>query len=87
VHAPDLNGVHVYWAATERYYARNQAIVDESDKIIAFVAPDRTGGTEDTIRRARRAGKPVELRRIVDAEIEAQQRTAAGLPAGPCRNR
>jgi hypothetical protein len=31
-------------------------------RIIAFVAPDRTGGTEDTIRRAERAGKPVELR-------------------------
>ena len=30
--------------------------------IIAFVTPDRTGGTEDTIRRAVRAGKPVEVR-------------------------
>jgi hypothetical protein len=36
--------------------------VDDSDRIIAFVAADRTGGTEDTIRRAKRAGKPVELR-------------------------
>jgi len=30
--------------------------------IIAFVTLDRTGGTEDTIRRAVRAGKPVEVR-------------------------
>jgi hypothetical protein len=43
-------------------YARNQAIVDASDRIIAFVAPDRAGGTEDTVRRAERAGKPVELK-------------------------
>jgi hypothetical protein len=46
----------------DRYYARNQRIVDDSDLIVAFVAPDRTGGTEDTIRRAKRAGKPVEVR-------------------------
>jgi len=62
VHEPDLDGVCARWQATERYYARNQAIVDNSDRIIAFVAPDRIGGTEDTIRRAERAGKPVEIR-------------------------
>ena len=62
VHSPDLGGVHARWQAAERYYARNQRIVDDADRIIAFVAPDRTGGTEDTIRRAVRAGKPVELR-------------------------
>ena len=62
VHKPDLEAVRARWEATDRYYARNQAIVDDSDRIIAFVAPDRTGGTEDTIRRAKRAGKPVEVR-------------------------
>ena len=50
------------WQAADRYYARNQRIVDDSDRVIAFVAPDRTGGTEDTIRWAVRAGKPVEVR-------------------------
>jgi hypothetical protein len=44
------------------FYRRNQRLVDDSDRVIAFVAPDRTGGTEDTIRRATRAGKPVEVR-------------------------
>ena len=58
VHEPDLSGANRRWQATKRYYARNQTIVDDSDKIIAFVAPDRAGGTEDTIRRAERAGKP-----------------------------
>jgi nucleoside 2-deoxyribosyltransferase len=62
VHRPDLGGVHARWQAAERFYARNQRIVDASDFIVAFVAPDRTGGTVDTIRRAVRAGKPVEVR-------------------------
>jgi hypothetical protein len=62
VHEPDLGDARTRWQATKRYYARNQAIVDDSDRIIAFVAPDRTGGTEDTIRRAKRAGKSVEVR-------------------------
>jgi hypothetical protein len=62
VHKPDLGLASTHWQATKRYYARNQAIVDDSDGIIAFVAPERTGGTEDTIRRAERAGKPVEVR-------------------------
>jgi hypothetical protein len=58
VHEPDLGAAVTRWQVVERYYMRNQAIVDDSDRIIAFVAPDRTGGTEDAIRRA----KPVELR-------------------------
>jgi hypothetical protein len=62
VHEPDLGGVRTRWQAAERFYARNQRIADDSDLVIAFVAPDRTGGTEDTIRRAVRAGKPVEVR-------------------------
>jgi hypothetical protein len=62
IYRPDLHEVRARWQATERFYTRNQRIVDDSDRIIAFVAPERTGGTEDTIRRALRAGKPVELR-------------------------
>jgi predicted Rossmann fold nucleotide-binding protein DprA/Smf involved in DNA uptake len=62
VHKPDLDGALTRWQASDCCYARNQCIVDDSDTVIAFVAPDRTGGTEDTIRRAVRAGKPVEVR-------------------------
>lgn len=65
--------VRARWQAAERFYARNQRIVDDTDLVIAFVAPDRTGGTEDTIRRAHRteglavtaydqAGRPAVLR-------------------------
>ena len=62
VYLPDLDGVQARWQAAERFYSRNQRIVDNSDMLIAFVMPDRTGGTENTIRRAVRAGKPVEVR-------------------------
>jgi cell division ATPase FtsA len=47
VHTPNLDGVRAQWQAAERFYARNQRIVEDSDVVIAFVAPDRTGGTED----------------------------------------
>jgi hypothetical protein len=57
---PDLYGVRTWWGAAQRHYARNQRIVDDAVRIIAFPASDRPGGTEDTIRRAVRAGKLVE---------------------------
>jgi predicted Rossmann fold nucleotide-binding protein DprA/Smf involved in DNA uptake len=62
LHEPDLDGALTRWQTADRYYARNQRIVDDSDMVIAFMAPDRTGGKEDTIRRAVRTGKPVEVR-------------------------
>lgn len=62
VHLPDLEGAATSFEVTRRYYARNQRLVDDCQRVIAFVSPDRRGGTEDTIRRARRAGKPIEVR-------------------------
>lgn len=39
-------------------YARNTLIANKSDELIACVAPDRKGGTEDTIKKfERRTGK------------------------------
>lgn len=49
------------WAFTRAYHARNQAVVDDADRVVALIAPDRTGGTEDTIRRAHAAGKMVKI--------------------------
>jgi hypothetical protein len=46
---------------TRRYHARNQQIVDAADEVFALVAPDRRGGTEDTIRRAQRKGIPITI--------------------------
>ena len=61
-HLPDLRGTRNRIEATERYYARNRLIAQESDVVVAFVAPDRRGGTENTIRHAKELGVPVWLR-------------------------
>lgn len=40
-------------------FARNTDIARECDVLIALVHPDRTGGTEDTVKKAIRFGKKV----------------------------
>jgi len=62
IHIPDPTGVRCRGEAARRYHERNQRIVDDCARVIAFPAADRKGGTEDTIRRAIKAGKPVEIR-------------------------
>ena len=47
------------WEYTQAYHKRNEQIAAACDVLVAFVAPDRTGGTENTISHARRLGKPV----------------------------
>lgn len=47
--------------AARRLNERNARIVAEADVVYALVAADRRGGTENTIRHARKAGKPVHL--------------------------
>jgi predicted Rossmann fold nucleotide-binding protein DprA/Smf involved in DNA uptake len=58
---PDLEGATSHGAQTRRYHVRNQQIVDAADEVFALVAPDRRGGTEDTIKRAHRKGIPVTI--------------------------
>lgn len=60
-HKPDLTGCVQRFEYTKRYHARNQVVADDCETMAAFVAPDRKGGTEDTIRRAKKAGKPVRI--------------------------
>lgn len=45
----------------EAHYERNTSIARFSDRIIAQVAADRRGGTEDTIKKAHAFGKKVYL--------------------------
>ncbi len=59
-HLPDLNGCNAKHEYAERYYARNQKIVDDCDLLVAFTEKD-SGGTWDTIKRARKAGKPLKI--------------------------
>lgn len=42
-----LNGVYRRWAG----FARNTIVANNGDVVIALVASDRTGGTEDTIKK------------------------------------
>jgi predicted Rossmann-fold nucleotide-binding protein len=61
VFKPELTGAKNYYDACERYYDRNKKIVDNSDIIVAFVSKDRKGGTENTIKQAQVAKKPVQI--------------------------
>jgi YspA, cpYpsA-related SLOG family len=61
-HRPDIHGVRNRGDAVRRYHARNRRIAADCDWMIAFPAPDRTGGTENAIAQACRLGKPIEIR-------------------------
>ncbi len=43
------------------YYARNKKIAENVDVLYAFVAPDRKGGTENTIGYAEKLGKEIHI--------------------------
>jgi phosphoribosylpyrophosphate synthetase len=76
VHLPDLSGCKTRHEFTERYYARNQRIVDNVDMLVAFTDKD-SGGTWDTVKRALRAGLRVEIIRSTETRI--YQRAVFGL--------
>ena len=61
-HLPCLpSGGGPRWVYTQAYHARNLKIVEDSDVIYAFVAADRKGGTENTIKHAQKLGIPVKV--------------------------
>ena len=49
------------WEYTKAYYARNRQIAEHSHVVYAFVASDRKGGTENTIKHAKELGVPVNI--------------------------
>lgn len=57
----DLSGLRSQGQRTRRYHRRNQLTVDMADEMFALVAPNRRGGTEDAINRARTKGIRVTL--------------------------
>lgn len=61
VHLPLLPATQDYKESCEAYYARNKRIAEDSDMLYAFVAADRRGGTENTVKHAVRLGKKVVL--------------------------
>jgi predicted Rossmann fold nucleotide-binding protein DprA/Smf involved in DNA uptake len=66
---PDLSGANTYYEKCERYYDRNEKVVKNSDFVIAFVASNRKGGTENTIKFA---GKHKKLVMIVKEGFESE---------------
>jgi hypothetical protein len=61
-HRPDTHGIRNRGVAAHRYHDRNRRIAEDCDRMIAFPASDRTGGTENAMAHARRLGKPIEIR-------------------------
>lgn len=59
---PDLTDIKDRGDCVNRYYARNKRIAENSEMIVAFVSPDRTGGTENTIKWAQELKVPVVLK-------------------------
>lgn len=59
IHYPDKSKLksHSRWEYTKINYERNTIIAKESDILIACVAVDRKGGTEDTIKKFLKFGK------------------------------
>lgn len=77
-HLPDTSGCKARHEFTERFYARNQKIVDDCDLLVAFTEKD-SGGTWDTIKRARRAGKPLKIvRPSLFFPGESEEKESAG---------
>lgn len=64
---PDLTNCTKRFEYTKEYYNRNQKIVDKSDELVAFVVKE-TGGTWDTIKRAKKKGIPVRIIREDEEE-------------------
>jgi predicted Rossmann fold nucleotide-binding protein DprA/Smf involved in DNA uptake len=54
---PDLTREEV----VKVFYDRNRKIAEISEKVYAFVSPDRRGGTENTIKHCEELGVPVEI--------------------------
>lgn len=72
-HLPALRDGMSYGERVQAYYDRNKLIAEDCDVLYAFVAPDRTGGTENTIGHAIRAGVKV----VVMEEVEEVDETEA----------
>lgn len=59
VFKPELSNCKMRYEFTKAYYARNELIAKECDVLVAFVAKDRKGGTENTIKHAQVLGKEI----------------------------
>lgn len=56
---PNLANCKKYFEYTKAYYARNKLIAANCDVLAAFVSDNRKGGTENTIKYAKKFGKKI----------------------------
>jgi predicted Rossmann fold nucleotide-binding protein DprA/Smf involved in DNA uptake len=80
-HLPDLAGLDTAaprWRFAQRYHARNAEIAAACEVMLAFVAPDRRGGTEDAIRCAEALGKRVMVCGPPSAALSRGERDGMG---------
>ena len=54
IYQADTTGCKHRWEYANAYYARNARLAMECNILVAFVAPERKGGTENTIRHAQK---------------------------------
>ena len=59
------------WAYAEINYARNTLIARDADELIAVVAEDRKGGTEDTIKKFLKKTTENHLHLVPQLDIDA----------------
>jgi hypothetical protein len=83
---PELDGIRSRGEASRRYHERNARVIAAVDRVLAFTDKD-SGGTWDTIKRARAAGLPVEVVRSSLAKVERAPHLGRGflgdLSSGP----
>lgn len=60
-HLPKIEGYFDYYKRVQAYYDRNRLIAEDCNFLLAMVAEDRKGGTENTIKHANDLGKKVIL--------------------------
>jgi len=69
---PELAGVESYAEACRAYRMRNERLAGMVDVLYAFVASDRRGGTEQTIRFAEGRGIPVVVAGIAETDVSRE---------------
>lgn len=78
---PDYSGARTRFQTAEACYARNRKLAEASSVLIAFPKADRKGGTENTIRHAKRAKVPVFV--VLPGEVWPVQELPRKIRRGP----
>lgn len=77
IYIPDWDKYHVPGKKNPAGFIRNKEIVNNSDRVVAFVLVDEngegTGGTMNTVSLARKAGKPVTIHKYNGRKVWVEE--------------